>query len=806
MQLRSITFGVLALALIACPKRICAERPKTIALETETAKFLESNCVGCHDGSDAEGGFQISDLLSETGRDLTRRKSLYQWTRAFDRVRQGEMPPPDDGTLDASEKQTFVRATRHWIDAFETRLHAQVGRVGPRRLTNRQLERTLNDLLAIDIPLARLIPEETRTDGFRNIADAQPMSHYHLNDHLRVVDAALDEAFRRAGGPQDESLRVFPPKRIANKPPGRRNRDPEMRKGLAVIWNGTVSFYGRISNSRTDRAGWYRIRLKASCLKPPPSGTVWCSVRSGECVSRAPLMNWVGSFEATPEPTEHTFVAWIDESHLLEIRPADATMKTARFGGGQIGYGEGESQNVPGVAFHSLSLQRIYPGGTADQVREILFGETKVQYDERQHRFVHFGKDPKSEFEPLIERFARRAFRAPVSQRTLAPFVDRFEELVDSGSDPVEALRITYRTLLCSPRFLYFHEPPGALSDHAIASRLSYLLTGTMPDSQLLEAADQGVLRDPNELAKQVRRLLNGPDFESFVRDFSDQWLDLADIAFTEPDRRLHRDFDLVVQNAMLQETNRFLQTLIAENRPANELVDAKFTWLNGRLADYYGIDSDIDPSQWSRISLEDHPYRGGLMTHGSVLKVTANGSNTSPVIRGAWVCERLLGTPVPDPPENVPAIEPDIRGAKSIREQLEKHRSLEACASCHAKIDPPGFALEKFDAAGRWRDRYLVRKEKRKFVKGPTIDASYQLADGTSFGSFTEYRGLAAKNCDQIARNFVAQLLVYGTGHEITFADRKTLDAIVKRTEEDQHGLRSLIEAAVASHTFLHK
>ncbi|MEL6105048.1 MAG: DUF1592 domain-containing protein [Planctomycetota bacterium] len=806
MQFRSITTYIVVLATVTCTARLSAETPANIEFNEDAATFLESNCAGCHDGLDAEGGFQVSDLLSKTGRDLSRRQSLHQWTRAFDRVREGEMPPPEDGALEANEKTTFERATGQWIDAFVTRRNEQFGRVGPRRLTNRQLERTLCDLLAIDIPLARLIPEETRTDGFRNIADAQPMSHYHLSDHLRVVDAALDEAFRRAGGPQDESLRVFPPKRIANKPPGRRNRDPELRKGLAVIWNGTVSFYGRISNSRTDREGWYRIRLKASCLNPPPSGTVWCSVRSGECVSRAPLMNWIGSFEATPEPTEHTFTAWIDQSHLLEIRPADATMKTARFRGGQIGFGEGEGQNAPGVAFHSLSLERIYPGGTAEQVRELLFGETRVEYDERQHRFVHFGKNAKAEFTSLIERFARRAFRAPVSRETLAPFVDRFQALVDGGSDPVEALRTTYRTLLCSPRFLYFHEPPGALSDYAIASRLSYLLTGTMPDAKLFDAADRGVLREPEELSRQVRRLLDGPNFESFVKDFSDQWLDLADIAFTEPDRRLHRDFDLVVQNAMHEETNRFLRTLITENRPANELVDAKFTWLNGRLADYYDIDAKIDSSQWSLVSLDEHPYRGGLMTHGSVLKVTANGSNTSPVIRGAWVCERLLGTPVPDPPENVPAIEPDIRGAKTIREQLEKHRSLEACAACHAKIDPPGFALEQFDAAGRWRDRYLVRKSKRNFGEGPVIDASYQLADGTSFRSFTEYRQLAARNRAQIARNFVAQLLVYGTGHEITFADRKTLDTIVKRTEKHQHGLRSLIEATVDSHTFLHK
>ena len=783
-----------------------AEDANPSGFSAEVSRFLKANCIDCHDGPDGEGGFQVNDLLSNTGSDLGRHASLHRWVRAFDRVQSGEMPPPDDAELDKDQKASFLNATSRWIDDHQTRHQEREGRVGPRRLTNRQLERTLCDLLAIDIPLARLIPEETRTDGFRNIANAQTMSHYHLNDHLRVVDAALDEAFRRVGGRQDESVREFSPTRIARKPPGARNRDPEMRNDVAVIWNGTVSFYGRISNSRTERAGWYKIRLTASCLNPPERGTVWCSIRSGECVSRAPLMNWIGSFEATSEPTEHTFVAWIDEDHLLEIRPADATMKTARFQGGQVGYGEGESQKVPGVAFHSLSLERIYPGGDVEQVRSSLFGEARVEYDERRHEFRYFGSDAKSEFMPLIEQFARRAFRGPVSAPALKPFNARFLEMLEADVNPVDALRLTYRTILCSPRFLYFSESPGPLSDHAIAARLSYLLSGTMPDAVLTELANQGKLRDKQELARQVGRLLKGPGLSAFVRDFSDQWLDLADIAFTEPDRRLHRGFDLVVQNGMLEETNRFLQTLIRENRPASELVDADFTWLNARLAAYYGIETPIEPSEWKRVSLVDHPYRGGLMTHGSILKVTANGSNTSPVIRGAWVCERLLGTPVPDPPENVPAIEPDIRGAKSIREQLEKHRSVEACASCHAKIDPPGFALEHFDAAGRWRDHYLVRKSKRSFVEGPKIDPAYQLADGRSFDTFVEFRRLAANDRAQIARNFAAQLLIYATGQEITFADRKTLDAIVEQTENEEHGLRALIEAAVSSRIFLQK
>jgi hypothetical protein len=234
-------------------------------------------------------------------------------------------------------------------------------------------------------------------------------------------------------------------------------------------------------------------------------------------------------------------------------------------------------------------------------------------------------------------------------------------------------------------------------------------------------------------------------------------------------------------------------------------LIDSDFTYLNNRLAQYYGIDADIQPSQWKRVSVSDHPYRGGLMTHGSILKVTANGSNTSPVVRGVWICDRLLGVPIPDPPDNVPAIEPDVRGASTVREILEKHRSQVECASCHARIDPPGFALEHFDAAGQWRDHYLTRQN-RSYKRGPKVDSAYRLRDGREFDSFVGFRKLVAQDDARVARSFAANLLVYATGQEISFADRKALDQIVSGTQSDQYGLRSLIEAVVTSQPFLNK
>ena len=783
----------------------CGAEPGPANVREQLSQFLQANCIDCHQGDQGEGGFDVDKLNVAALTELGDRQDLARWVRVYDRVNDEEMPPRDAGELDPAKRQPFLDAVFQAIDQSESLEHAKLGRVRSRRLTNDQLQWTLCDLLSIDIPLADLMPDEQRTDGFRNIAAAQSMSHYYLEDHLRVVDAALEEAFGRLNSPGSESVRVLPASQIADKRKGQRNRDPELRHGAAVIWSGGVSFYGRISNSVVQDAGWYKITLDASALKMPAGTGLWCSVRSGECVSRAPLMNWIGAFEATESTNTFTFTAWIEAGHMLEIRPADSTLKKARFPGGQVGFGEGEGQNVPGVAMHSLKIERIYPGGDLEDVRRSLLGDLNVQSDKQTNQLALDSETPIEDLKQQLRRFAWHAFRGPVSDEVLEPYTQLVDEQAQAGKDAVAILRQAYRALLCSPRFVYFNEAPGRLDDHAIANRLSYMLTGRAPDAELRSAADQGRLSDNNEIVAQVRRLLRDDHLSHFVRDFADQWLDLADIDFTEPDRRMHGDFDLVVQNAMLGETRHFLKTLIEENQPAGKLVDADFTWLNNRLARYYGIEADIESSGWKRVSLVDHPYRGGLMTHGSILKVTANGSNTSPVVRGVWICDRLLGVPIPEPPANVPAIEPDVRGATTVRQILEKHRSQIQCAFCHAKIDPPGFALEHFDAAGQWRDHYLTRKNK-SYKTGPPVDSAYQLADGRRFDSFVDFRTLAASDDEAVARNFAAQLLIYATGKEITFADRKALDKIVAETKSNHYPIRSLIEAVATSHPFLNK
>jgi len=746
-------------------------------------KFVSAQCYDCHVGEDAEAGLDLQAL----SRDLDDDVAFEKWVRVVDRVRDGEMPPADASELAPKQRKSFVDSAGSWLRRQQRGQYARMGRVRGRRLTNLQLERTLHDLLGIDIPLASRLPEEPRPDGFTTVADGQPMSHFQLERHLGLIDVALDEAFRRAKGRDDLIERRLSARQIARRNPRRRTREPEMRQGQAVVWSGRTTFYGRIPATTAREDGWFRFRIKASALKPPQSGGVWCSVRSGRNNSGAPLLTWVSSFEATEEPNEWTFEAWLPQGHMLEIRPGDTTLKQARFRGGQIGTGEGEPQNVPGLAMDWLTIQRIHKGADDKQIRKLLFGDLSDK-----------SMGPRKRLRQLVHKFAERAFRRPLDTEVTEPFVKMALSVLDDDGKPVDAVRAGYRAVLCSPRFLYFAEPVGKLDDYAIASRLSYFLWNTMPDELLMAAAKAGTLSDRTVVREQVERMLQHERGRHFVRDFAHEWLDLSEIDFTQPDRRRHPDFDLVVQHSMLDETHAFLHAMLDEDLSVTNLIASDFTFLNSRLARFYGIPG-VSGDELRRVEPEAKYNRGGLLTHGSVLKVTANGTTTSPVVRGVWVAERLLGEHIPPPPEGIPAIEPDIRGAKTIREQLAKHRSDASCASCHVKIDPAGFALENYDPAGKWRGSYYHRNRRLR----QKIDPSYQLADGSRFKNIRDFRRLIVGRPDRLAKNVAEKLLTYGTGAKVGFVDRAAVDEIVQATADNNYGFRSILHSVIESSIF---
>jgi hypothetical protein len=388
--------------------------------------------------------------------------------------------------------------------------------------------------------------------------------------------------------------------------------------------------------------------------------------------------------------------------------------------------------------------------------------------------------------------------------------VDRLMDVVEkrrkAGEDDFSALKDGLKTALCSPAFIYLVEPETetvkdrSLSAHALASRLSYFLWSTMPDAELRRLADSGELLRHDILVAQVRRLLASPRSEAFVNGFLDAWLNLRSLGDMAPDRDMFaRYYGENLQPAMKRETQLFTRDLIARNDSIVRFLDADYTFANLALARLYGREEAIHPAkghEFHRIALNT-PQRGGLLGQGSILTVSANGVETSPVIRGVWVLENILGTPPAPPPDNVPPIDPDIRGAKTMREILAKHRDNPSCYECHRKIDPLGFALENFDPIGGWRQQY---------DKGVAIDPSGELPGGQHFDDVAGLRRILVQRKDQFARMLTERLLSYACGRRVEALDRPALDRILSETKKENYRFCDLVEQIVLSSTFRSK
>jgi len=790
---RSLTAAlaaVIPLLPIWTPANANVEVPEPISF------FLDLNCYDCHNDADTEGGLDLENLKFDPNDSA----SMRTWILIHDRVHDQEMPPKDKKHLwpEADERTEFLSSFENYLHDISDEQRKERGRVRSRRLNRTEYENTLHDLLGIDIPLKTFLPDDPEQEGFTNIADIQQISYHLLQKYLEAADAALDESFARALRPEPLETRYFEPKDIAVGRERRGNiREPFLIENTSVSYPTGLSYHGRMRTTKTPENGWYRIRLRAHAVNAPDGHGVWTSVRSGICYAIAPLMFWIGSFEAREEPEEHEFVAWIQKDHLLEIRPMDQALR--RIPGNTITGGTAPDLEAPGVAVEYLEVERIHKGPPSDQLRQRLFGDLAYRNGEL------ISTDPKKDLDRLIARFAKQAFRRPVGPDELEPYLGFAYATYEQDRSLIEAIQAGYRSVLCSPRFLYFTEKVGTLDAYAVASRLSYFLWSHPPDEDLLSTAEDRSLLKLANIGAHVERMLDDPRSEAFIENFSAQWLDLKHIDFTTPDSKLYPEFDDNLKHAMLGETHSFIRKMIDENLSVTQIIDSDFAMLNERIARHYGIDG-VSGTHFRPVSLKPEYRRGGIITQASVLKVTANGTTSSPVIRGVWMLERITGEHISLPPDDVPAVEPDIRGATSIREQLDKHREIESCNACHVKIDPPGFALESYDVIGGWRERYRALSEKGRLIEGTHIDTSSEIIDRGAFQDIDGFKEIILREPEQIARNLLQKTLTYATGSGIEFADRREIETMVDKLKGDNYGFRSIIHAAATSSIFLEK
>jgi hypothetical protein len=771
------------------------------------------------------------------------------------------MPPKKKPRPPGGELKAFTNSLSAMLLNADLARVASEGRAMQRRLNRYEYEETLRDLLSLPyLEVKSFLPEDSEAFGFNKIGEALDVSHVQMARYLSAAEFAL----RQAVAPQADrptlttnryytwdqgeffgsiklegpvNRRTFPliglelqrdlmamdhPKRPTPEDPAQ--RDKEAMAVVVSTYEPTEIRFGRFHAPVT---GKYRLRFCAySIWMGPKYDQVLSGHRSEPVTIYADtpprLLRKLGSFDVNPEPTEQELEVWLlagetirpDAARFFRSRPPDHKNPLAG------------PEGMPGLAFAWMQVEGPLIDQWPPAGHQLLFGDlpvkdclTKPPGEKGSASVEVICQNPGAEAPRLLRGFLRQAYRKPVGPTDVERFLPVIRSALQAGYNFTDAMIAGYTAVLSSPGFLYLPESPGRLDDLSVANRLSYFLWNSAPDRQLRQLAESGMLHRPKVLRAQTERLLNDRRSDRFVAAFLNYWLDLRLIEGTAPDVELYPEYqldDLLVES-MIGETQQFFSELIRRNLGVTNLVASDFAMLNERMAAHYGIDN-VEGVTLRPIALRPDSVRGGLLTQASILKVTANGTTTSPVKRGAWIMARLLGQPPPPPPPNVPALDPDIRGATTIRDQLARHRNQETCAACHRNIDPAGFALESFDVMGAWRERYRAfgNGEPVKgvghnglnyhFCLGPSVDPSGELPDGRRFQNVRELRELLVQDDEQLARNLVRQLIVYATGAPIRFSDRPQIAKILAHTQSSGYGVRSLIHEIVQSDVFLNK
>ena len=778
------------------------------SFRADVAPLIEESCIDCHDATTATR-LDFEGL----GDDLTNPETFRRWERIYDRVLDGEMPPETEPRPDEALLRGALGSLERDLRAANLDSQRRHGRVPSRRLTRLEYEYTVQDLLSIREELGKTLPEESNSGGFDTVGANQGISSIHIRSYLQAADQALDAAINLGRRPR-QGPRVIEYAKSAyvtswqDKP---FNEGGSFTKNLddAVALFVDLDYLLRSDACGIgfESPGLYRIAVEAYAYHAKTPVTLKLILAS----ERRGGAELLGAFDLLPDQSRTVDVtAFLRPGDYLypsvaDLGPGGGFAGIFRAGGAKNYKGEGiavKSLTVDGPIFDDWP-----PSSTRRLLDGLRFQETAAT-DGAAYEVVP-SEEPIAQVAEVVARIAPMAFRRPVVDGEVDAFVDLARPAIEAGRAFNDAIRVPLRAILSSPQFLFFDADAGKLDDDALASRLSYFLWRSMPDEELFRLAEAGTLSDPVELDRQIDRLLDDEKSERFLRDFLGQWLELDEINSTSPDMKLYPEYDEVLNQSLTRETESFFNELIEKDLGVANLIDSDFTFLNRRLAEHYGIEG-VTGQEFRRVSLPDDSPRGGILTHASVLKTTANGTVTSPVRRGDFVLTNLLGLPPDPPPPNVGSIEPDTRGTTTIRETLAAHRDMVSCARCHREIDPPGFALESFDPIGGFRTRYRATGgdffqflRSTPYKQGPIVDASGVTADGEPFSGIDEFKGLLADRIDQVARNFISQLIVYATGGEIQFADRGRVSAIVERTRDKGYPIRTIIHEVVQSELF---
>jgi hypothetical protein len=841
---------VSVLALAVCSSAWGAE---TVELPKPLQKTFEEHCLDCHDSGTRKGGLDLEKL----GTQFQDPALFAEWVKIHDRVRAGEMPPKKEKRLPQADLDLFTGWLNSELSAVDAEREKKDVRAGVRRLSRVEFENTLRDLLGLPgLRVLGSLPSDGKAHGLDRSAEALDFSFVHLDAYLSAVDAALQAAtptlieqppvssYHYTPQESNEVLRLVNSKEAIPLigmtrdetfvPLGLTAVDDEPKStAIAVFRHGDADFRYNTGRFSPKFDGYYRIRVKGYSV-------AWDGQQITPTQRHGALSFGLFSkgynYGLVDLPPNRAGIGelttWMEQINEPVMFTAETCERIRDYAYGSNRHVTGPLVPVPGVAIEGIDIDGpFYPSWPLPS-QISLFGDLPVgkwTKETGQPKPVMkappagrpwvqvLSAEPEKDGRRLLTSFLRRAFRRPATDAEVERYQHIFLDRLKDGDHFQDALKAAHRSALMSPDFLLLH----GSGPFALASKLSYFLWAGPPDEELLGLAENGQLCQPVVLRAQAQRMLQDKRAARFVEDFTGQWLRLREIDATQPDKVLYPQFSPLLQESMIEETHAYFTELLNSDLGISHVVKSDFAMLNEPLAACYGIPG-VRGHEIRRVALPPGSVRGPFIAQGSVLKVSANGTTTSPVTRGAFVMDKILGIVPTPPPPNAGTIEPDTRGATTVREQLEKHKKNAICASCHLKMDPYGFALESFDVMGAKRDFYraldappppigppvprvraIVQGRSVEYHPGKPVDCTGQLPDGRPFKDLAELQDMLAANEEGLARAFVGQLVTYSTGATVSFADRAEVERILARAKPTGYGVRTLLVETILSPLF---
>jgi mono/diheme cytochrome c family protein len=761
---------------------------QTAVTPAANQELINQYCVTCHNQTAKTGGLALDTLnLANVGKDAK------IWEEAVRKLRAGMMPPPGA----RQPEKAAVKSLVSWLETSLDRAGAATpspGRVALHRMNRAEYANAVQDLFGLKVDATTLLPEDDLADGFDNIASVLKVSPSFLDQY---ISAARFVSTRALGNPAARAVSAI-----------YRATDPDQKFHIEGLPLGTRG--GMLFEHAFPADGEYVFDIG--------------NLATGGYVQGMEFEHRVILVIDGLKVFENKMGGEADIKAIDQMQPQAVAVDAINKRFKQIKVGVKAGIRKIGVTFvertRAESDEILYPftpGGGMDRIPRIREVQVTGPYNpvgvsdtpSRQRILTCAPAEKASSSQELtcaseiLRNIARRAYRRPLTDDDLAAPLSFFKDTRTTGTFE-QGIESAMTLILSSPKFLYRAEaiPANAtqgtvfpISDVELASRLSFFLWSQGPDEELLNLAVRGTLRQAGNLEKQTRRMLADPKAHALAENFGFEWLNLRAIRGAAPDPILFPNFDANLKKAFEKELDLFLNSIFSEDRSVPELLTADYTYVNERLAQHYGI-PEVRGDQFRRVKLADS-NRWGLLGKGGILLATAYPNRTSPVLRGAWILERLMGTPPAAPPPDVEAFQENVEGekAKTVREIMEKHRANPSCRSCHVVMDPLGFALENFDAIGSWRtvDRYA----------GTPIDADGQLVDGTPVNGPSALRKALTSNPEQLTQALTEKLLMYALGRSVEHTDMPLVRKIVRDSAGTNYRFSSIVKGIVESAPF---